>query len=128
MSALEIMAALFVVSVGVIALSVPFMFVIDRLQREDAVRRSYPVIGRFRHLFTELGEFFRQYFFAMDREEMPFNRAQRNWVERAAAGKGNTIAFGSTRNSRIVYMIRRCTGFSPSRASGKARFMIVDIA
>ena len=29
---------------------------------------------------------------------MPFNRAQRDWVERAAEGESNTIAFGSTRN------------------------------
>ncbi|MCH9846705.1 MAG: hypothetical protein K0U53_04235, partial [Betaproteobacteria bacterium] len=47
---------------------------------------------------STLGEFFRQYFFAMDREELPFNRAQRDWVEHAANGEGNTIAFGSTRN------------------------------
>ncbi|CAN0585001.1 unnamed protein product, partial [Ectocarpus sp. 12 AP-2014] len=52
-------------------------------------------------LFTELGEFFRQYFFAMDREEMPFNRAQRNWIYRASSGKGNTVAFGSTRNLNV---------------------------
>lgn len=29
---------------------------------------------------------------------MPFNRAEREWVGRAAKGKGNTIAFGSTKN------------------------------
>ncbi|HHI70645.1 MAG TPA: FMN-binding glutamate synthase family protein, partial [Rhodobacteraceae bacterium] len=40
--------------------------------------------------------------FAMDREEMPFNRAQREWVERAADGHGNTVAFGSTRNLSVV--------------------------
>lgn len=74
------------------------LFVIDVTQKQDAVRRNYPVIGRFRHLFSSLGEFFRQYFFAMDREEMPFNRAEREWVGRAAKGTGNTIAFGSTKN------------------------------
>ena len=74
------------------------LFIIDVTQKQDAVRRNYPVIGRFRHLFSSLGEFFRQYFFAMDREEMPFNRAEREWVVRAAKGKGNTIAFGSTKN------------------------------
>jgi hypothetical protein len=44
-------------------------------QTKHAIRRNYPVIGRFRHSFEAIGEFFRQYFFAMDREEMPFNRA-----------------------------------------------------
>jgi glutamate synthase domain-containing protein 2 len=49
-------------------------------------------------LFEHLGEFFRQYFFAMDREELPFNRAQRSWVYRAAKGLTTNIAFGSTRS------------------------------
>lgn len=76
-------------------------YVIDRNQTGDAIRRNYPVIGRFRHIFSELGEFFRQYFFAMDREELPFNRAQRQWVSRAGEGKPNTMAFGSTRNLSV---------------------------
>jgi len=46
--------------------------------------------------------FFRQYFFAIFREELPFNRAQREWVKRAGEGKGNTVAFGSTRNLNVV--------------------------
>ncbi|WP_372604133.1 FMN-binding glutamate synthase family protein [Actibacterium sp.] len=99
--ALEWLALGFVLALGLLALVVVLMFIIDRVQTSDAIRRNYPVIGRFRHLFTALGEFFRQYFFAMDREEMPFNRAQREWVNRASEGKGNTIAFGSTRNLNI---------------------------
>ncbi|MDF0602484.1 FMN-binding glutamate synthase family protein [Psychromarinibacter sp. C21-152] len=100
--ALEVMALVFVLTIGaVVALALAF-YLIDRSQTADAVRRNYPVIGRFRHLFTELGEFFRQYFFAMDREEMPFNRAQRDWVKRASSGTGNTVAFGSTRNLNVV--------------------------
>lgn len=58
-------------------------------------------LGLLPHLNGEnLGEFFRQYFFAMDREEMPFNRAQRSWVYRAAKNLDNTVAFGSTRDLR----------------------------
>ncbi len=98
----QILAFAFVFVVGLAALVAVILFVIDRTQTEDAVRRNYPVIGRFRHLFTELGEFFRQYFFAMDREELPFNRAQRDWVKRATSGKGNTVAFGSTRNIAVT--------------------------
>ena len=100
-AALQVLATIFVALLGVGVLLIFAMFVIDRRQTQDAIRRNYPVIGRFRGLFTELGEFFRQYFFAMDREEMPFNRAQRNWVARASKGKSNTIAFGSTRNLNI---------------------------
>jgi len=101
MNILLLLALTFVAVIGISALIVLALFIIDRTQTGDAVRRNYPVIGRFRHLFTELGEFFRQYFFAMDREELPFNRAQRDWVGHAAAGDGNTIAFGSTRNLNV---------------------------
>ncbi len=93
--------ALIVVFGALLALFI-LLFFIDRFQTHDAVRRNYPVIGRFRGLFTALGEFFRQYFFAMDREELPFNRAQREWIERAGAGRGNTVAFGSTRNLNVA--------------------------
>ncbi|MBT8155054.1 FMN-binding glutamate synthase family protein [Epibacterium ulvae] len=101
MNALEVLVYVFVLAIGALTFVGLGLFVIDRRQTEDAIRRNYPVIGRFRHLFSELGEFFRQYFFAMDREELPFNRAQRDWVGRAAEGEGNTIAFGSTRNIAV---------------------------
>lgn len=87
----------FILVVGLAILSIIVMFVIDITQTHDAIRRNYPVLGRFRSLFTNLGEFFRQYFFAMDREEMPFNRAEREWIHRASAGKDNTVAFGSSK-------------------------------
>ena len=96
--AFNVLVVIFVLLIAVAMLALLALFVIDRSQRADAIRRNYPVIGRFRRLFSNLGEFFRQYFFAMDREEMPFNRAQRDWVERAAEGVSNTVAFGSTRS------------------------------
>ena len=93
---------LFVSAIGLGLLIVAVLFVIDVCQTKNAIRRNYPVIGRFRTLFEHLGEFFRQYFFALDREEMPFNRAERSWVYRAASGADNTVAFGSTRDLRPV--------------------------
>ncbi|WP_443135106.1 FMN-binding glutamate synthase family protein [Frigidibacter sp. ROC022] len=98
MGAMRYLALGFIFLIGMAVLAGLVLFVIDRTQTGDAIRRNYPVIGRFRLLFTKLGEFFRQYFFAMDREEMPFNRAQRDWVNRASDGHDNTIAFGSTRS------------------------------
>ncbi|WP_217420754.1 FMN-binding glutamate synthase family protein [Pseudidiomarina piscicola] len=79
-------------------ISVVVMYIIDRTQTKHTIRRNFPVMGRFRYLFESLGEFFRQYFFAMDREEMPFNRAQRSWVYRAAKNADRNLAFGSTRD------------------------------
>lgn len=98
---LEFVATLFVFVVGLLALVVIVVFIADVSQRRNAIRRNFPVLGHFRYLFGRLGEFFRQYFFSMDREEMPFNRAEREWVERASIGADNTIAFGSTKNMHV---------------------------
>ncbi len=97
MQALQVMAALLVFVLGLGLLAAVAVAIADRAQTEDAVRRNYPLIGWFRDLFSSLGEFFRQYFFAMDREEIPFNCAQRHWIERAADGHDTTVAFGSTK-------------------------------
>jgi glutamate synthase domain-containing protein 2 len=73
-----------------------FVFIRDITQKKHSVLRNYPIIGRFRYFFEQLGEYFRQYFFAGDRDEMPFNRATRGWVYRLAKNEGGTIGFGST--------------------------------
>ena len=102
MTVVDGLAALFVFALGLGLLAIVVLYVIDVTQTQQAVRRNYPVIGRLRYVFEELGEFFRQYFFAMDREEMPFNRAERSWVYRAAKGVDSTVAFGSSRDLRPV--------------------------
>ena len=95
---LEKLSALFILLLGIGVLAIIYMYIVDKTQNKHAIRRNYPVIGRFRYLFEKQGEFFRQYFFAMDREELPFNRAERSWVYRAAKNVERTVAFGSTRN------------------------------
>lgn len=102
MTALEVMSTLFVFVMGLVILAVAVIFIFDITQSKHAIRKNFPVIGHFRYGFEKLGEFFRQYFFAMDREELPFNRSQRSWAYRAAKGISNTSAFGSTRDLRPV--------------------------
>lgn len=99
-SILDFLAAAFVVSLGMGLVALVVIYILDVTQTKQAVRRNYPVIGHFRYLFERMGEFFRQYFFAMDREELPFNRAERSWVYRAAKNVDRTLAFGSTRDLR----------------------------
>jgi glutamate synthase domain-containing protein 2 len=72
----------------------------DVTQKKHTVLRNYPVIGRLRFVFEDLGEYFRQYFFAGDRSEMPFNRATRSFIYRLAKGEGSIIGFGSTNDLR----------------------------
>jgi glutamate synthase domain-containing protein 2 len=98
---LEILSTLFVTAIGFLIVAVIVIYIIDVTQTKQTIRRNYPVVGRFRYFFEHLGEFFRQYFFAMDREELPFNRAERSWVYRAAKNVDSTVAFGSTRDLRL---------------------------
>lgn len=98
--ALGWMATIFIFAVGFLILFLIGVYIADVTQTKQAIRRNYPVIGHFRYYFEHIGTFLRQYFFTMDREEMPFNRAQRSWVYRAAKDVENIVAFGSTRDLR----------------------------
>lgn len=91
-----LLSNIFVFTIAFILFLSLVLYVIDIFQTKHTIRRNYPLLGRFRYLFESLGEFFRQYFFSMDREEMPFNRAQRSWVYRASKNLENAQAFGST--------------------------------
>lgn len=86
----------FITVVGLILLTLAIMYIADITQNTHTIRKNYPLIGRFRYFFENLGEFFRQYFYAQDREELPFNRADRSWVYRAAKNVDSNIGFGST--------------------------------
>lgn len=95
-NAIEVLVYLFTLIAGLIVVTVAILYIVDRFQTKSTLRRNYPVLARFRYLFEHMGEFFRQYFFAQDREEMPFNRAERSWVYRAAKNVDSTVAFGSS--------------------------------
>ncbi len=111
----DIMSALFIVGIGCGVIAIAVLFVIDSTQTKHAVRRNYPVIGRFRYLFESLGEYFRQYFFAMDREELPFNRAQRAWV--IARQRASTRRSPLARRATCGPPARSLSPTAPSRRS-----------
>lgn len=105
---IRVLANLIIIAIGVAIAWIIVLYFIDKFQAKSTLRRNYPVLARFRYLFENWGEFFRQYFFANDREEMPFNRAERSWVYRAAKDVDSTVAFGSSRNLQVpgtVYFI-----------------------
>ena len=97
MHGLELLGSLFLFVIGLIALGVVILFIHDKTQRKNTIWRNYPVVGHFRNIFQTLGEFFRQYFFAMGREEMPFNRAERDWVYHVCHDGKDVVPFGSTK-------------------------------
>ncbi|MFK8010852.1 MAG: FMN-binding glutamate synthase family protein, partial [Marinicellaceae bacterium] len=73
-SSIKVMVIFLGFIIGLFILAAIIMYIIDKTQKKHTIRRNFPVIGRFRWIFEHLGEFFRQYFFAGDREELPFNR------------------------------------------------------
>ncbi|HEX6690878.1 MAG TPA: FMN-binding glutamate synthase family protein [Burkholderiales bacterium] len=83
------------VAIAIVA-GLVFLFISDITQKKHGVLRNYPIVGHLRYFFEQLGEYFRQYFFSGDREEMPFNRATRGWIYRLAKNEGGNIGFGST--------------------------------
>ena len=80
---------------GFLVLVVAIIAVHDLTQRKHAVTRNFPVIGHFRYFFEEMGQPLRQYFFAGDLDERPYNRVTRSWVYASAKGQNNFIGFGS---------------------------------
>jgi hypothetical protein len=105
---LEVLAYIFIFFVGLGVFWVLCAYFIDRFQTQSTLRRNFPLLARFRYSFEHFGEFFRQYFFAQDREEMPFNRAERSWCYRAAKDVDSTVAFGSTRDLKHAGTIFFC--------------------
>lgn len=97
MNGLELLGSLFLFTVGLLAIGAVVLYIYDKVQTKNTIWRNYPVVGHFRNIFQTLGEFFRQYFFAADREEMPFNRAEREWVGHVSEAGKDVVPFGSTK-------------------------------
>lgn len=95
---LELLVYAFIFTIGILVLGIIALYIHDKLQKTSTLRRNYPVVAHFRYFFEHVGTFLRQYFFALDRDELPFNRSQRSWAYRAAKNVDATVAFGSTKN------------------------------
>ena len=67
----------------------------DLFQREHALRRNFPVLGRARYLLERIGPELRQYLVAGNNEERPFTRDQRRWVYASAKMENNYFGFGT---------------------------------
>jgi len=65
------------------------------IQRRHTLLRNFGILGQARYLMESIGPELRQYFFANDTEERPFNRSERSEVYRKAHGIDSTGAFGS---------------------------------
>ena len=73
-------------------------FLYDLFQKQNAVIRNFPIIGRLRYFFIKLGPPIRQYLIASNRDELPFNRSQRNWIDESSKLQNNYEGFGTDKD------------------------------
>ena len=67
----------------------------DSLQRRQAVRRNFPVIGNMRYLFEAIRPEISQYFIESNTDGKPFSREQRSVVYQRAKRQLQTVPFGT---------------------------------
>lgn len=85
---------LFVVPLVLFAL----FYVFDQRQKQHAVLRNYPLLGRIRYFFEMIGPELRQYLFEHDTAGKPFSRIDYQYVVLSAKYGKAMIGFGSRRD------------------------------
>ena len=82
-------------------LTVPFFLLVllnlfwRHVQTSHTLLANFGFLAQIRYLIESMGPEFRQYLFALDTEERPFNRAERSEVYRKAKGMDSSAAFGT---------------------------------
>lgn len=67
----------------------------DILQRKQAIKANFPVVGNFRYLFESIRPEINQYFIESNIDGKPFNREQRSIVYQRAKKELDTVPFGT---------------------------------
>jgi len=65
------------------------------VQRRHSILRNFGVIGQGRYLIESVGPELRQYLYASDREERPFNRLERQNIYRKSKNVDSAVSFGT---------------------------------
>ena len=65
------------------------------IQKQHTLLGNFGIIGQMRYLIESVGPEFRQYLFLNDREERPFNRAERSEIYRKAKNIDSAGSFGT---------------------------------
>lgn len=93
---------LFSAVIGAFLCLMALIYFHDKTQTKRPVERNFPVFYWFRHALVGLGPYLRQYLFASDDSERPFNRTVRDWVRATSDGSTGAIGFGSTEDMEKV--------------------------
>ena len=67
----------------------------DQRQRSHSVLRNYPLLGRMRYFFENIGPEMRQYWFDSDTEGRPFSREEYQEIVKTGKYKKSVMSFGS---------------------------------
>jgi glutamate synthase domain-containing protein 2 len=113
------------VVLGVLLLFLLAIAVRDRLQRKHTIVANFPLVGRFRYLFEELGGPLRQYIVTGNDEERPFSRDQRRWIYASAKKENSYFGFGTDNDLEQArgYVVVRHSAFPlASPAPGEAGY------
>ena len=78
------------------------VFLRDVTQTRRAIRRNFPIVGNLRYMLESIGPELRQYWVANDKEEAPFNRAERRWVYTTAKDQNKNFGFGTTEDTESI--------------------------
>ncbi|MCK6439909.1 MAG: FMN-binding glutamate synthase family protein, partial [Planctomycetes bacterium] len=85
----------FMIGVYIVAGLLVLLALRDRIAGGTVIIRNFPIVGHLRYLLIEVGPELRQYLVANNREELPFTRSERQWIERSAEGANNYFGFGT---------------------------------
>ncbi|MFC5590838.1 FMN-binding glutamate synthase family protein [Sporosarcina soli] len=105
---ISITTALLIVILLIIPITLAiFLYIYDRRQKQHAILRNYPILGRMRYVLEKTGPELRQYLFDDDNDGEPFNREE--YLHMVLPGKylSSVIGFGSKRDfNKAGYFIR----------------------
>src|SRR5699024_5744058 len=82
---------------GLIILVV-FLFIKDKYQKQHAILKTHPILGRLRYIFEMVGPEFRQYWFLNDKEGRPVDRDTMETIAKAGKYANTVLGFGSKKD------------------------------
>lgn len=86
----------------VLGVFVFFLGLYDLAQSKHAIRRNFPVAGRFRYILEKIRPEIHQYFVESNSSGRPFTREQRSLVYQRAKSVTDTLAFGTEKDIYAV--------------------------
>lgn len=75
-----------------------FLFIKDKYQKQHAILKTHPILGRLRYIFEMVGPEFRQYWFLNDKEGRPVDRDTMETIAKAGKYANTVIGFGSKKD------------------------------